>query len=75
MDPAADISDAEGFFNPISRALFSAGISMDARIAMIAITTRSSINVKRTSEDFTERIVRGNGTSSEAAVFPAKLKL
>jgi len=30
-----------------SRALFSAGSSMPARIAMIAITIRSSINVKR----------------------------
>ena len=30
-----------------SRALLSAGSSMEARIAMIAITTRSSINVNR----------------------------
>ena len=29
----------------LSRALFSAGSSMDARMAMMAITTRSSINV------------------------------
>ena len=31
----------------VSRALFSAGSSIEARIAMIAITTRSSIRVKR----------------------------
>ena len=32
----------------VARALFRAGSSIEARIAMIAITTRSSINVKFT---------------------------
>ena len=39
----------------VSRALFSAGKSIAARMAMIAMTTRSSIRVKRRSRGRDER--------------------
>ena len=47
MDPSCLLLLMQLFFLALSRALFSAGRSIAARIAIIAITTKSSINVNR----------------------------